>query len=173
MYLDFGTAASPVVHDGRVFVVHDNDGKSFAAAVDAKTGKQLWKVDRDLPSNGPTSGWSSPFIWKHAQRTELVVIGRAARGRRTRPTSGKELWRLRGLTGQSTPSPVAADGLLYLATGSQGESNRPVFAVRPGASGDISLAKGEEQQRSSSRGSIRAPRPTRRRRSSIAAACMW
>ncbi len=61
------------------------------------------------------------------------------------PDSGKELWRLRGLTGQSTPSPVAADGLLYLATGSQGESNRPVFAVRPGASGDISLAKDEEQ----------------------------
>ena len=58
--------------------------------------------------------------------------------------SGKELWRLRGLTGQSTPSPVAANGLLYLATGSQGESNRPVFAVKPGASGDISLAKGEE-----------------------------
>ena len=58
--------------------------------------------------------------------------------------SGKELWRLRGLTGQSTPSPVAADGLLYLATGSQGESNRPVFAVKPGASGDISLAKGED-----------------------------
>ena len=52
MYLDFGTAASPVVHDGRVFVVHDNDGKSFVAAVDAKTGKQLWKVDRDL-SGGP------------------------------------------------------------------------------------------------------------------------
>jgi outer membrane protein assembly factor BamB len=52
---------------------------------------------------------------------------------------------MRGLTGQSTPSPVAADGLLFLATGSQGESNRPVFAVRPGASGDISLVKGEEQ----------------------------
>ena len=60
------------------------------------------------------------------------------------PETGKELWRIGGLTGQSTPTPVAADGLLYLATGSQGESNRPVFAVRPGASGDITLAKGEE-----------------------------
>jgi outer membrane protein assembly factor BamB len=154
MYLDFGTAASPVVSDGRVFVVHDNDGKSFAAAVDAKTGKQLWKVHRDLPSNGPTSGWSTPFVWategtegadqKRNRRTELVVIGRA-HAVAYAPDTGKELWRLRGLTGQSTPSPVAADGLLYLATGSQGESNRPVFAVRPGASGDISLAKGEEQ----------------------------
>ncbi len=144
MYLDFGTAASPVVSDGRVFVVHDNDGKSFAAAVDAGTGKQLWKVDRDLKSNGPTSGWSTPFVWKNPQRTEVVVIGRA-HAVAYAPDSGKELWRLRGLTGQSTPSPVAADGLLYLATGSQGESNRPVFAVRPGAGGDISLAKDEEQ----------------------------
>ena len=146
MYLDFGTAASPVVSDGRVFVVHDNDGKSFAAAIDAKTGKQLWKVDRDLPSSGQTSGWSSPFIWKHAQRSEVVVIGRT-HAVSYDPANGKELWRLRGLTGQSTPTPVAGDGLLYLATGSQGESNRPVFAVRPGASGDISLAKGEEQNK--------------------------
>ena len=52
MYLDFGTAASPVVTTASVFVVHDNDGKSFAAAIDAKTGRQLWKVDRDLPAGG-------------------------------------------------------------------------------------------------------------------------
>jgi outer membrane protein assembly factor BamB len=63
MYLDFGTAASPVVHDGKVFVVHDNDGKSFAAAIDAKTGKQIWRVERDLPSGGMMSGWSTPFVW--------------------------------------------------------------------------------------------------------------
>jgi outer membrane protein assembly factor BamB len=154
MYLDFGTAASPVVHDGKVFVVHDNDGKSFAAAIDAKTGKQIWRVERDLPSGGMMSGWSTPFVWaaagsesadqKRNQRTELIVIGKQ-HAIAYAPDSGKELWRMRGLTGQSTPSPVAADGLLYLATGSQGESNRPVFAVRPGASGDISLAKGEEQ----------------------------
>ena len=143
MYLDFGTAASPVVHDGKVFVVHDNDGKSFAAAIDARTGKQLWKVDRDLPSRGMTSGWSTPYVWKHNARTELVVIGRQHAVSYS-PETGKEIWRIGGLTGQSTPTPVAADGLLYLATGSQGESNRPVFAVRPGASGDISLAKGEE-----------------------------
>lgn len=144
MYLDFGTAASPVVSDGRVFVVHDNDGKSFAAAIDAKTGKPLWRVERDLPSGGMKSGWSSPYVWQHAGRSELVVIGKQ-QAIAYAPDSGRELWRLKGLTGQSTPSPIAVDGLLYLATGSQGESNRPVFAVRPGASGDITLAKGEEQ----------------------------
>jgi len=143
MYLDFGTAASPVVHEGKVFVVHDNDGKAFAAAIDARTGKQLWKVDRDLPAGMMTSGWSTPFVWKHESRTELIVIGRS-HAVSYAPETGKELWRLGGLTGQSTPTPVAADGLLYLATGSQGESNRPVFAVRPGASGNITLAKGQE-----------------------------
>lgn len=152
MYLDFGTAASPVVHDGRVFVVHDNEGTSFVAAVDAKTGKPLWRTERDIKA-AQGSGWSSPFIWaaegsdnaerKRNPRTELVVIGHQ-HAVSYDPVTGKEIWRLRGLTGQSTPSPVAADGLLYLATGSQGESNRPVFAVRPGASGDISLAKGED-----------------------------
>ena len=57
MYLDFGTASSPVVHDGRVYVLHDNDGKSFIAAVDAQSGQQLWKVDRDLPAGPSGSGW--------------------------------------------------------------------------------------------------------------------
>jgi outer membrane protein assembly factor BamB len=152
MYLDFGTAASPVVDDGKVFVVHDNEGTSFVAAVDARTGKHLWRVERDIKAP-QGSGWSSPFIWaaestesadpKRHQRTELIVVGRQ-HAVSYDPVTGKELWRMRGLTGQSTPSPVAGEGMLYLATGSQGESNRPVFAVRPGASGDISLAKGEE-----------------------------
>jgi len=142
MYLDFGTAASPIVSDGRVFVVHDNEGQSYVAAVDAKTGKHLWRMERDITAP-QGSGWSSPYIWKHDQRIELIVIGRQ-HAIAYAPDTGKELWRLRGLTGQSTPTPVAADGMLFLATGSQGESNRPVFAVRPGANGDISLAKGEE-----------------------------
>jgi outer membrane protein assembly factor BamB len=47
---------------------------------------------------------------------------------------------MKGMT-QATPSPVAADGLLYVGSGSQGEANRPLMAVRPGASGDVSLAK--------------------------------
>jgi outer membrane protein assembly factor BamB len=137
MYLNFGTASSPVVHDGRVFVLHDNDGESFVAAVDARNGKELWRVTRDLPAGRGTSGWSSPFIWKNDRRTELVVIGR--RHAVGYSLEGKELWRLGGLIGQSTPSPLAAEGLLFLSTGSQGETNRPVFAVRPGASGDITL----------------------------------
>ena len=141
MYLNFGTASSPVVHNGRVFVVHDNDGESFVAAVDAKSGKELWRVKRDQPAGRLASGWSTPFVWQHPGRTELIVIGRQHVVAYS--LDGAELWRARGLTGQSTPSPVAAGGLLYVSTGSQGESNRPMLAIRPGGSGDISLAAGQ------------------------------
>jgi outer membrane protein assembly factor BamB len=140
MYLNFGTASSPVVHDGKVFVLHDNDGKSFVAAVDARTGRTLWRAERAFVTQRG-SGWSTPFVWQRASRTELVVIGQQTAIAYS--LDGKELWRMRGLIGQSTPSPVAAGDLLFLSTGSQGESNRPVFAVRSGGSGDISLASGE------------------------------
>ena len=59
---------------------------------------------------------------------------------------GRELWRMKGMT-QATPSPVAGDGLLYVGSGSQGEANRPLLAVRPGASGDISLRHGSDVER--------------------------
>jgi outer membrane protein assembly factor BamB len=140
IYLDFGTASSPVVHNGRVYQLHDNDGEAFFAALDAKTGKELWNVERR--DNAPMkSGWATPFVWKHAQRTEIVTIGRGLVI--SYDENGKELWRLKGMT-QATPSPVAAGGLLYVGSGSQGDANRPLMAVRPGASGDISLAADQD-----------------------------
>jgi outer membrane protein assembly factor BamB len=139
IYLDFGTASSPVVHHGRVFVLHDNEGESFLAALDATTGRDIWRVKR-TGNEGRASGWSTPFIWQHEGRTEVVTLGRGQVV--SYDLEGRELWRLKGIT-QAQPTPVAADGLLYVATGSQGEAGRPLFAIRPGASGDISLAAGE------------------------------
>jgi outer membrane protein assembly factor BamB len=138
-YLDFGTAASPVVHDGRVYFQDDNEVSSYLAALDAKTGALLWKTPRTAGGGRPLSGWSTPYVWVNSRRTEIVTIGRGLAI--SYDLDGKELWRLKGMT-QANPTPTEGDGLLYLATGSQGESNRPLFAVRPGASGDISLAEG-------------------------------
>jgi outer membrane protein assembly factor BamB len=135
IYLDFGTASSPVVHNGRVYQLHDNDGEASFTALDAKTGKELWTVKR-TDSAPMKSGWATPFVWTNGTRTEVVTIGRGLVI--SYDESGRELWRLKGMT-QATPSPVAADGLLYVGSGSQGEANRPLMAVRPGASGDISL----------------------------------
>jgi outer membrane protein assembly factor BamB len=140
IYLDFGTASSPIVHEGRLYQLHDNDGQSFLAALDAKTGREAWSVKRTDLASRLASGWATPMVWRHAARTEIVTIGRGFVISYDR--EGRELWRLKGMT-QATPSPVAAGELLYVGSGSQGEANRPLAAVRPGASGDISLRDGE------------------------------
>ena len=138
-YLDFGTAASPVVHDGRVYILDDNETSSYIAALDAKTGRIIWKTPRKLEGR-LQSGWSSPYVWVTPQRTEIVAIGTGVTI--SYDTNGKELWRLNGAT-QANPTPTEGDGLLFIGTGSQGESGRPLFAVKPGATGDISLKTGE------------------------------
>ena len=138
-YLDFGTAASPVVHDGRVYILDDNQKSSYLAALDAKTGEVAWKTPRKLEGRMP-SGWSSPYVWVNPQRTEIIAIGTGVTI--SYGTDGKELWRLKGAT-QANPTPTEGEGMLFVGTGSQGESNRPLFAIKPGASGDISLKPGE------------------------------
>jgi outer membrane protein assembly factor BamB len=140
IYLDFGTASSPVVHAGRVYQLHDNDGRSFLASLDAKTGKELWNVQRSDTPRMMNSGWSTPLVWQNSRRTEIVTIGLGLV--MSYNLDGRELWRMKGMT-QAAPSPVAADDLLYVGSGSQGEANRPLMAVRAGANGDISLRKDE------------------------------
>nr|MBA3270724.1 PQQ-binding-like beta-propeller repeat protein [Acidobacteriota bacterium] len=124
-----------------VYQLHDNDGKSFIAALDAKTGKELWSVERTDQASPMKSGWATPFVWDSGGRAELITIGRGLV--LSYDTGGRELWRLKGMT-QATPSPVAAEGLLYVGSGSQGEANRPLIAIRAGAKGDISLLKDQD-----------------------------
>jgi outer membrane protein assembly factor BamB len=140
IYLDFGTASSPVVHDGRVYVLRDTEGASSLIALDAKTGNDVWTVDRTGLEAPRKSGWATPFVWENGVRTEIVTIGHSLVV--SYGTDGRELWRLKGMT-QATPSPVAGDGLLFAGSGSQGEEKRPLFAIAPGARGDITPAPGE------------------------------
>ena len=138
IYLDFGTASSPTVHDGRVYLLHDSEAESYLAALDAKTGEELWRAPR--PDTGlPKSSWTTPFVWKHALRTELVTTGHGMV--LSYDLQGRELWRVTGMS-MPTASPLSWDGLLFVGTGSQGDANRPFLAIKPGASGDITLAEG-------------------------------
>ena len=141
IYLDFGTASSPIVHDGRVYQLHDNDGESFLAALDARTGNELWSAKRTGLAGPMKSGWATPFIWQAAGRTDIVTVGHGHVI--SYDPSGRELWRFKGMT-QATPTPVASDGVLYVGSGSQGEANWPLIAVRAGATGDISLTADQE-----------------------------
>jgi outer membrane protein assembly factor BamB len=132
----WGGAASPVVHRDRVYIVNDNDERSFIASYDARTGAEMWRVARDEGSN-----WTTPFIWENGQRTEIVT---AATGKiRSYDLNGALLWELKGMSAISIPTPLASHGLLFIESGYPADKLRPVYAIRPGASGDISLKEGE------------------------------
>ena len=134
---EFAPAASPILHGERLYVLNDNTHESFLVALDKKTGRAIWRVQRDEVEN-----WATPFVWENKQRTEIVTNGR--RNVRSYDLNGKLLWQLTGMTANVVPTPFSKHGLLYLSSGYPGGNVRPVFAVRPGASGDISLKPGEE-----------------------------
>ena len=131
--LEMGTAASPILHDDRLYVVNDNTTRSFLAAFDKDTGEKIWEVQRDEQGQN----WSTPFVWEHDLRTELVTAG--TQGVRSYDLDGELLWELHGMSGLTIPTPFASHGLVYISSGYPGGGLRPVYAVRPGASGDISL----------------------------------
>ncbi len=134
--MDYGAAASPVVHDGQVIVVYDNKEESWIAAFDAESGERKWRTPRD-----ETHSWATPFVWQNEQRTEIVVPGR--RQNRSYSLAGKELWNFDGnMSVLVIPSPFAAHGMCYIASGYVGDAHRPTFAILPGASGQLA-AEGE------------------------------
>ena len=132
----FGTAASPALHDDRLYVVNDNTTQSFLVALEATSGEEVWRVERDEVEN-----WSSPFVWENELRTEIVTAG--LRQIRSYSLDGTLLWELSGMTVNVVPTPFAQDGLVYISSGYPGGMPRPVYAIRPGASGDISLGPGQ------------------------------
>jgi len=130
-FFDYGAAASPVVHDGQVVVVYDNIESSWIQAFDSKTGQSNWKTDRDEKLS-----WATPFVWNHEQRTEIVVPGRTLN--RSYDLQGNLLWQFDGsMSNLVIPSPFAAHGLCYITSGYFQDRHRPVFAMKPGAAGDI------------------------------------
>jgi outer membrane protein assembly factor BamB len=129
----WGTGIAPVLHKDRIYLVNDNEDASFLVALDKFTGKQVWRVERQEKSN-----WSTPYIWENETRTELVTIGTGKV--RSYDLDGKVLWELTGTSGLVSLMPVAKHGLLYLGAGYH---YGPIYAIRPGASGDISLKPGE------------------------------
>jgi outer membrane protein assembly factor BamB len=160
MQFGHGTASSPALADGRLFIQCDNEEKSFLVALDAKTGKELWRTPR-----AERTGWSSPLVWKNKVRTEVICVG-SPKVRSYDPETGKQLWELSGTNGQIKATPVAGEDLLFVGSGGgpggfggfggppggggfpkgpgggMGGGSRPLFAVKAGAAGDITPKAG-------------------------------
>jgi outer membrane protein assembly factor BamB len=131
---EWGFAASPVLFEDRVILQCDLSRDSFIAAYSLADGSQLWTTPRDeIPS------WSSPAVWRNAVRTEIVTnASQFARG--YDPMTGKELWRLEKKSEATIPAPVLTPTLAFVASGNR--PIQPIFAIKPGATGDISLKFG-------------------------------
>jgi outer membrane protein assembly factor BamB len=131
----WGTASSPVLHGGTLFILCDNEEQSFLAAFDGKTGKEIWRAARDEKSS-----WATPHIWEHDGTAEIVT--NASNRIRSYDLDGKLLWELGGASSIAIPTPLSRFGMVYVSSGYVQDSNRPVFAIRPGGEVAWSLPQG-------------------------------
>ena len=135
MRAGWGTAASPALHGGRLFLQVDNQEGSFLRALDAASGDELWRVERDEPSS-----YGSPIIWEHGGTAELVAGGQVYRGHD--PATGEELWRLDMALGRHSATPAAFGSSLLIGTeyrdrGGSDDGGGYIAAIAAGARGDL------------------------------------
>ena len=127
----WGFGSSPLIYNDRVVVQCDIQGQSFIAAFDLKTGKEIWRTDRDeIPT------WSTPTVHEFGETAMLITNGtKSARGYDV--ADGKLLWSLKGHSEIVVPTPFVAHDLIFLASGYS--PIQPIYAIKPEARGDISL----------------------------------
>ena len=128
--------SSPIIYKNLVIVQADIQKGSFIAAYDLKTGKQVWKTMRD-----ELSSWGTPTVYEGPQRAELITNGtKAIRG--YDPATGKELWHLGPMSEITTPTPFVALDLIFVTSGYP--PIQPIYAIKPGGNGDLTLPQGKE-----------------------------
>jgi outer membrane protein assembly factor BamB len=128
--------SSPIIYRDLIIIQADVQKDSFIAAYSVKTGKLVWKTPREeIP------GWGTPTVYEGKTRAELITNGtKAIRG--YDPLTGKELWRLTPNSEVTTPTPIVAHDLIYVTSGYR--PIQPIYAIRLGASGDITLKDGKD-----------------------------
>jgi outer membrane protein assembly factor BamB len=130
----WGHSSSPIIYGSTVIVQADQQKSSFLAAFDLSTGNVVWRTER----NDEISTWGTPTILAGPNGDELVTNGTRIRG--YDPRTGALLWMLGPNSEITVGTPIAGDGLAYITGGYP--PVRPIYAVRPGGRGDLSLAKG-------------------------------
>ena len=128
-------ASSPVIYKGVFIVQCDVLENSFVAAYNVKTGKELWKTQRD-----EYPGWCTPNIYTNAGKTYVALNGYKNRGGYDFET-GKEVWKMSGGGDIQIPTPIVGNDLIYFNSAHGRYS--PIIAVKTNAAGDITLKETE------------------------------
>ncbi len=131
----WGHSSSPIIYKSSVIVQADQQKGSYMAAFDLASGKPLWRTERA----NEISTWGTPAIVSGPRGDELVTNGTKVRG--YDPVTGKELWTLGPNSEITVGTPVVGKGVAYVTGGYP--PVRPLYAVKAGATGDISLQKGQ------------------------------
>lgn len=127
--LGFGEGSSPALHGDRVYVIWDHEDDSFMVALDKNSGEEIWRRDRE-----EMTAWTTPLVVEHGGRTQ-VITSATRQVRSYDAETGEPIWQATGMTLNAIPSPVHAEGVVYLTSGFRGSK---LMAVRlDGASGDV------------------------------------
>ena len=152
---EWGFGSSPIIYKNMVILQCDIQRDSFIAAFDTDTGKEIWRTRREeIPS------WSTPTIFEVNGKAELVTQATTfTRG--YDPMTGKELWKYSGNSEIAIPTPIVGPGIVVITNGYRGV--QPIVALKPGATGDITLqndaTKSEFVSWSTKRGGPYIPTP--------------
>ena len=137
-----GYGSSPMLLENRLFVTCMHQGPSYFLAVDAITGKNLWKKDRNLePKDEAQDSYSSPIFLRKGRDVQVVLAGAEAINAYD-PKTGAELWNASGMkvphhAGRTIAGPTAGDGMVInVASGFQNRGYTVAF--KTGGKGNIS-----------------------------------
>ena len=130
----WGHSSSPIIYHSSVIVQADQSRGSFIAAFDLATGRELWRT----PRTDEVSTWATPTIINGPKGDEMVTNGTKVRA--YDPDTGELLWTLAPNSEIAIGTPVVHRDLAIVTAGYP--PVRPVYAIRAGARGDISLPKG-------------------------------
>ncbi|HAY82313.1 MAG TPA: pyrrolo-quinoline quinone [Planctomycetaceae bacterium] len=127
--LEWGFASSPILHEDRVIVQCDCLNVHFVAVLDLRTGKEILRI----PRPGEVATWSTPTVISTGKRRQIVCNGFHNMAGYDLDT-GSRLWHLSGGGDVPVPTPLFANGLIYITNG---HGRSPTFAIHPHATGDL------------------------------------
>ena len=127
--LEWGFSSSPIIFDGKVIIQCDCLNTNFVAIYDITNGNEIRRIDR----GNEVSTWSTPAIVQTIDRTQIVCNGYRQMAGYDFQT-GERLWHLSGGGDIPVPTPLFANGLIYLTNG---HKRSPTFVIKPTASGDL------------------------------------